>query len=337
MKLLGIESSCDETAAAVVEDGVAVLSSVVASQVDMHRPYGGVVPELASRKHLEMIGPVVAEALRIAGTDLRRIDAVAVTQGPGLIGALLVGFCFGKSLAYALNRPWIGVDHLDGHLHSVFLEPPAPAFPFIALLASGGHTSIYYVVSHTSAQCLGQTVDDAAGEAFDKVAKMLGLGYPGGTAIAELAASGDPDSIRFPRSYLDRDAFNFSFSGLKSAVHRYLQTHPEIGKNQLPDIAAAFQAAAVDVLTDKVVRAAREKHCRQIALVGGVAANQRLRDQVAAAAEKAGVAVFAPSLALCGDNAAMIAAAGYYHLKARDWRTEPLTADVYSRAAFKPH
>ncbi|RJP90932.1 MAG: tRNA (adenosine(37)-N6)-threonylcarbamoyltransferase complex transferase subunit TsaD [Desulfobacteraceae bacterium] len=330
MKILGIESSCDETAAAVVEDGVTSLSSVVSSQVALHRPYGGVVPELASRKHLEMIVPVVNEALQNAGMDKSQVDAVAVTQGPGLIGALLVGFCFGKSFAYALNVPWIGVDHLMGHIHSVFLESPSPEFPFIALLASGGHTSIYYVVSPTQAECLGQTVDDAAGEAFDKVAKMLGLGYPGGKIIADLARFGDADKIPFPRSYLDKDAFNFSFSGLKSAVHRYIQTHPKDYQHQSADIAASFQASVVDVLTYKVMHAAKEKKCRHIALVGGVAANQMLRDGVRVAARKEGLAVFTPSLQFCGDNAAMIAAAGYHYLKAR--AGQDLASDVYSRA-----
>ena len=336
MKILGIESSCDETAAAVVEDGVTTLSSVVSSQVEMHRPYGGVVPELASRKHLEMIGPVVNEALQAAGLDKNQVDAVAVTQGPGLIGALLVGFCFGKSFAYALGIPWVGVDHLIGHIQSVFLTSPSPEFPFIALLASGGHTSIYYVTSHTHAECLGQTVDDAAGEAFDKVAKMLHLGYPGGKIIGDLATTGDPDKIPFPRSYLDKDAFDFSFSGLKSAVHRYIQTHPKDYQDRVADIAAAFQASVVDVLTYKVMRAAAEKGCRQVALVGGVAANQRLRDQVRAAARKEGVAVFTPSLQLCGDNAAMIAAAGYHYLKAGTRQTGDLNSDVYSRVKSSP-
>jgi N6-L-threonylcarbamoyladenine synthase len=334
MKILGIESSCDETAAAVVEDGVTTLSSVVSSQVEMHRPYGGVVPELASRKHLEMIVPVVSQALHAAGIDKKQVDGVALTQGPGLIGALLVGFCFGKSFAYASGIPWIGVDHLEGHIHSVFLTAPSPEFPFIALLASGGHTSIYYVISHTNAQCLGQTVDDAAGEAFDKVSKMLGLGYPGGKVIADLAATGDPDRIPFPRSFLDKNAFDFSFSGLKSAVHRYIQSHPDDYKDQIADIAAGFQDAVVDVLTYKVMRAASAKGCRHIALVGGVAANQRLRERVRQDAQKAGIAVFAPPSDLCGDNAAMIAAAGYHFLNARDEHAGNLNADVYSRAAY---
>jgi len=331
MKILGIESSCDETAAAVVEDGVRILSSVVSSQVEVHHPYGGVVPELASRKHIEKIVPVVSDALRLAGIDPQQVDAVAVTQGPGLVGALLVGFCFGKSFAYALNIPWVGVDHLEGHINSVFLESPSPDFPFIALLASGGHTNLYYVKSHIDIECLGQTFDDAAGEAFDKVAKMLGLGYPGGNVISDLAKTGDPEKIKFPRPYLDKNEFNFSFSGLKSAVNRYIQTHPEY-HDQRADIAAAFQESVVDVLTHKIVRAAKEKKCRHVALVGGVAANQRLRDHVAEAAHEKGITAFLPSVELCGDNAVMIAASGYHSLKDPKRQTGELDMDVYSRA-----
>jgi N6-L-threonylcarbamoyladenine synthase len=335
MKILGIESSCDETAAAVVEDGVNMLSSEVSSQVDVHHPYGGVVPELASRKHIEMIVPVVCEALRKAGIDETQVDAVAVTQGPGLVGALLVGFCFAKGFAYASDIPWIGVDHLKGHINSVFLESPSPEFPFIALLASGGHTSIYHVISHLHAECMGRTRDDAAGEAFDKVAKMLGLGYPGGRVISELAKTGQASAIKFPRPFLDKSEFDFSFSGLKSAVNRYIQTHSETYQDQIADIAAAFQESVVDVLVYKATRAAMEKNCRHIALVGGVAANQRLRDQIREAAEREGITVFTPSIELCGDNAAMIAAAGYYYLKDPCRPAEDFSMDVYSRATKK--
>lgn len=332
MKVLGLESSCDETAAAVVEDGVRILSSVVASQVEIHHPYGGVVPELASRRHVEMIVPVVAEALAKADMTAKEVDAVAVTRGPGLVGALLVAFCFGKSFAYALDIPWVGVDHLEGHIHSVFLESPSPEFPFIALLASGGHTNLYYVTSPTRVECLGRTFDDAAGEAFDKVAKMLGLGYPGGKIISDLAETGDPAKISLPRPYLDKDAFDFSFSGLKSAVHRYIHTHPDTFMDQRADIAAAFQASVADVLTFKVIQAARDRKCRHLALVGGVAANRRLREQVRATAKAHGMTVFLPSIDLCGDNAAMVAASGYYRLKNPDWKPENLDQDVYSRA-----
>jgi N6-L-threonylcarbamoyladenine synthase len=332
MKILGIESSCDETAAAVVEDGVTILSSVVSSQVEIHHPYGGVVPELASRKHIEMIVPVVSEALSLAGIDAAQVNAVALTQGPGLVGALLVGFCFGKSFAYALDIPWVGIDHLEGHINSVFLESPSPEFPYIALLASGGHTNLYHVTSHTQIECLGQTFDDAAGEAFDKVAKMLGLGYPGGRVISDLASEGDPDKIKFPRPYLDKNEFNFSFSGLKSAVNRYIQTHPDEYQSQAADIAAAFQASVVDVLTYKIIAAAREKKCRHVALVGGVAANRQLRDNITDSAQKYGITAFLPSVELCGDNAAMIAATGYYYLNDPTRPAGELDMDVYSRA-----
>ncbi|MEA2077278.1 MAG: tRNA (adenosine(37)-N6)-threonylcarbamoyltransferase complex transferase subunit TsaD [Candidatus Marinimicrobia bacterium] len=331
MKILGIESSCDETAAAVVEDGVNILSSIVSSQVDLHHPYGGVVPELASRKHMESIVPVVRESLSKAGIDEAQVDAVAVTQGPGLVGALLVGFCFAKAYAFALDIPWIGVDHLKGHINSVFLESPSPEFPFIALLASGGHTSIYHVTSHLHAECMGRTRDDAAGEAFDKVAKMLGLGYPGGMIISELAEKGQPSAIKFPRPFLDKKEFDFSFSGLKSAVNRYIQTHSDEYQDQIADIAAAFQESVVDVLVYKAIRAAMEKNCRHVILVGGVAANQRLRDQIRKSAKREGITIFTPSIKLCGDNAAMIAAAGYYYLKDPGRPAGDFSMDVYSR------
>jgi len=215
MIILGIETSCDDTGAAVVKDGHEILSNVVSSQIKIHHPYGGVVPELASRKHMETIVPVVEQALSEAGIDWSRVDAIAATHGPGLVGSLLVGFSFAKACAYSLNIPWIGIDHLEGHINSVFLEPDAPPFPFVSLLVSGGHTSIYYVTGHTHYQLMGQTRDDAAGEAFDKVAKMLGLGYPGGCVIDEMAKSANSNRIRFPRPYLNKSEFDFSFSGLK--------------------------------------------------------------------------------------------------------------------------
>ena len=330
MIILGIETSCDETAAAVVVDGVQILSSVVSSQTDIHHPYGGVVPELASRKHMEAIVPVVTEALAVSGMDSKQLDAIAVTQGPGLVGALLVGFCFAKSFAFALDIPWVGVNHLEGHINSLFLEENSPPFPFVALLASGGHTSIYHVTSHTGFELVGQTRDDAAGEAFDKVAKMLGLGYPGGGVIDRLATQGDPGNIVFPRSFLDKSTFDFSFSGLKTAVRRYIQKNMNAYQQQLPDIAAGFQEAVVDVLSFKVVHAAMMKGCEHIALVGGVAANNRLRQKVRQEADLKGLKVYIPSIDLCGDNAAMIAAVGYHYLIAG---TESgLCDDVYSRA-----
>ncbi|MDM8525594.1 tRNA (adenosine(37)-N6)-threonylcarbamoyltransferase complex transferase subunit TsaD [Desulfococcaceae bacterium HSG8] len=329
MKILGIETSCDETAAAVVADGTEILSSVVSSQIDVHHRYGGVVPELASRKHIEAIIPVLSEALDNAGISTGQLDAVAVTRGPGLIGALLVGFSFAKAYAFTLDIPWVGVNHLEGHINSVFLEPDPPPFPFVALLVSGGHTSIYHVTDHTSARVMGQTRDDAAGEAFDKVAKVLGLGYPGGGVIGRLAEKGDPKKIIFPRAYLDKSGFDFSFSGIKTAVNRYLQTHENEYEQQYPDIAAGFQEAVADVLSYKVIRAAMEKQCEHIAIVGGVAANTRLREKVSQDAGEKGIAVHIPGYDLCGDNAAMIAGVGYHYLKSG--KMADINTDVYSR------
>ncbi|MBR9985076.1 MAG: tRNA (adenosine(37)-N6)-threonylcarbamoyltransferase complex transferase subunit TsaD [Desulfosarcina sp.] len=334
MIVLGIESSCDETAAAVVCDGHEVRSSVVASQVAVHHPYGGVVPELASRKHIEAIVPVVNGAVAKAGITADQIDGVAVTQGPGLVGSLLVGFSFAKGFAYAHKIPWIGVDHLEGHIDSVFLEPNPPPFPFVALLVSGGHTSIYHVTSHQDFHPLGQTRDDAAGEAYDKVAKMLGLGYPGGEVIDRLAAQGDPEKFFFTRPFLDKEQFDFSFSGIKTAVSRHVQTHPKTYQEDQTHIAAGFQAAVVEVLSYKIIHAARKKGCRHLAVVGGVAANRGLRTIVTRDAADAGITVHIPSLDLCGDNAAMVAAVGYHRLKAGE--RAGMDEDVYSRVRLRP-
>ena len=334
MIVLGIESSCDETAAAVVKDARQVVSSVVASQVSVHHPYGGVVPELASRKHIEAIVPVVESAISEAQITPQEIDGVAVTQGPGLIGSLLVGFSFAKGFAYGHGLPWVGIDHLEAHINSVFLETNPPEFPFVALLVSGGHTSIYHVTSHIDFHPMGQTRDDAAGEAYDKVAKMLGLGYPGGVAIDKLAAQGNPDRIAFTRPYLDKERFDFSFSGIKSAVMRHLQLHPNPTEADRRDIAAGFQAAVVDVLTHKIVNAAREKCCHHLAVVGGVAANRGLRESVSRAASAASIEVHIPAIDLCGDNAAMVAAVGYHRLKAGE--RSQWDDDVYSRVKFRP-
>jgi N6-L-threonylcarbamoyladenine synthase len=329
MMILGIESSCDETAAAVVVDGRRVLSSVVASQVDVHHRFGGVVPELASRKHIEAILPVVQEALSRAGITREGLEAVAVTQGPGLVGSLLVGYSFAKALAFGLDIPWVGVNHLEGHILSVFLEADPPAFPFCALLASGGHTAIYHVTAYTAMERMGQTRDDAAGEAYDKVAKVLGLGYPGGKVIDDLAHQGDPGRIPFKRPFLDRNGFDFSFSGIKSAVSRMVQNDPDGMAHQVADLAAGFQEAVIDVLTHKLMQAARERECAHVVVVGGVAANRRLRERVRQAGAEQGVAVHIPGPALCGDNAAMIAAAGYHYIQ--EGRRGKLDDDVYSR------
>ena len=329
MNILGIETSCDETAAAVVKEGTTLASSIVASQIEVHHRYGGVVPELASRKHIEAIIPVVDESLHKADLSLKDIDAIAVTRGPGLVGALLVGFAFAKACAYALEIPWVGVNHLEGHINSVFLEADPPTFPFVALLVSGGHTGIYHVTSHTTVELMGQTRDDAAGEAFDKVAKMLELGYPGGSVIDRISRAGDPARIKFPRTYLDKSDFDFSFSGLKTAVNRYIMNHKDRIEDQIPDIAAGFQEAVMDVLCYKAIRAAMVKGCDRIALVGGVAANSRLREKLRSDARRQGIHVHIPSLHLCGDNAAMIALVGYHYLNSGI--VSGLQDDVFSK------
>jgi len=330
MYILGIETSCDETAAAVVQNGTDILSCKVSSQVEVHHRYGGVVPELASRKHIEAIVPVVAEAIRDSGLKTKQIDAIAATRGPGLVGALLVGYSFAKAYAYASGVPLIGVNHLEGHINSVFLEQGRPPFPFVALLASGGHTGIYYVTSHTSIELMGQTRDDAAGEAFDKVAKLLGLGYPGGSVIDKLSKEGNPTKIAFTRPYLNKSDFDFSFSGIKTAVSLYVGRHPTDFKMRVADIAAGFQEAVIEVLTYKVINAALKKGCKHIAVVGGVAANSGLRHKVRLQSERQGLEVHIPSIQLCGDNAAMIAAAGYHYLNA-GIRAE-LSDDVFSKS-----
>ena len=329
MYILGIETSCDETAAAVVQNGTQILSSKVASQVEVHCRYGGVVPELASRKHLEAIIPVVTDSISASGLGVDQIDAVAATRGPGLVGALLVGFSFAKAYAYALGIPLVGVNHLEGHINSVFLEPVTPPFPFVALLASGGHTAIYHVRSHTAMELMGQTRDDAAGEAFDKVAKLLGLGYPGGKVIDQLAKEGDSEKIVFARPYLDKSGFDFSFSGIKTAVNLYISRHQSDYETQKADIAAGFQAAVVEVLTYKIINAALKKRSPHIAVVGGVAANSALRHKVRLEAQSQGLKVYVPSVHLCGDNAAMIASAGYHYLKSG--KDAKLSDDVFSR------
>ena len=335
MRILGIESSCDETAAAVVEDGREILSSVVATQVEVHHLYGGVVPELASRKHIEAIVPVVEQAIAESGTDRNGIEAVAATQGPGLVGALLVGFSFAKAYAFGQKIPFIGVDHLEGHISSVLLSDAPPPFPFVALLASGGHTAIYHVTAEGDYTLLGQTRDDAAGEAYDKVAKMLGLGYPGGKVIDQLAMQADSKGVEFPRPYLDKEKFDFSFSGIKTAVHRHIQSQEGLlTQEQKAEIAAGFQAAVVDVLAHKLLHAAKVKRCRHVAVVGGVAANQGLRQRLLGEAADRMVTLHIPPISLCGDNAVMIAAAAYHHLQ--DGTKTPIQADVYSRQLRTP-
>ncbi|MDY0374273.1 MAG: tRNA (adenosine(37)-N6)-threonylcarbamoyltransferase complex transferase subunit TsaD [Desulfobacterium sp.] len=332
MIILGIESSCDDTAAAVVSDQNIVLSSVVSSQIEVHHRYGGVVPELASRMHIEAISPVVAGAVEQAGITLDQIEGVAVTRGPGLIGALLVGFSFAKAFAWARNIPWTGVNHLEGHIYSTLLSDDPPEFPFTVLLASGGHTSIFHVASQDRFELLGQTRDDAAGEAFDKVAKMLSLGYPGGAVVEKLAAKGDPCLIDFPRALLDREGFDFSFSGLKSSVARYIQLNGENLIEMMPHIAAGFQAAVTDVLVFKLIQAARKTRSSRIAIAGGVSANNYLSARMKKEAAENGMTLYLPPRSFCGDNAAMIAARGHRLILQGDLCQ--LDSDVFSRTRY---
>ncbi|MCF6247210.1 MAG: tRNA (adenosine(37)-N6)-threonylcarbamoyltransferase complex transferase subunit TsaD [Desulfobacula sp.] len=329
MIILGIESSCDETAASIIKDGTHILSSIIASQIDVHHKYGGVVPEIASRMHVEAIGPVVDEAIKKARIRLSDIDAVAATRGPGLIGALLVGFSFAKAFAWARKIPLAGVNHLEAHIYSLFLMDHPPEFPFITLVVSGGHTNIYHVTSFDQFELMGQTRDDAAGEAFDKVAKMLGLGYPGGPVIERLAKTCDPDMIKFPRPLLEKNSFDFSFSGLKSAVARFIHDHEVTSNKKKARIAASFQEAVIDVVATKLIRAAKAKTCSRIAITGGVSANQTLIQKVTKSAKAKGITTFAPPIELCGDNAAMIAARGHRMIQLGN--TCCLGHDVFSR------
>ncbi len=316
MRVLAIETSCDETAAAVVDDGRHVRSSVVSSQIALHARFGGVVPEVAGRAHLESIVPVVDEAMAQAATTPADIDAVAATIGPGLIGSLLVGVSAAKAYAMAWGVPFVGVNHLEGHLHAAFVEDPDMALPAAVLLVSGGHTMIVAMESDEGGaasryRLLGQTIDDAAGEAYDKVARYLGLGYPGGPAIDRIAADGNPQAVSFPRALRDR-GFDFSFSGLKTSVVTYVRAHPE---TPVADVAASFQEAVVDILVDKVRRAAAAIDARAICIGGGVAANSQLRSRIAAAARDDGRTAFIPSRAMCTDNAAMVGATAWHRLR----------------------
>ncbi len=314
MIILGIETSCDDTAAAVVRDGQDILSNVISSQAEYHKKYGGIVPEIASRKHQENIIPVIAEALERASLDLGDIDAVAVTQGPGLIGALLVGVNAAKALAMARGLPLVGINHLEGHVLAPHLEHDIP-FPNITLVVSGGHTNIYLVEGTGSYRLMGKTRDDAAGEAYDKVAKLLGLGYPGGMVIDRLATQGSP-AIAFPRPMIHDKSLDFSFSGLKTAVLYHVKNnYPDgVAEADLPDIAASFQEAVVELLVEKTLRACRESKVTTIALAGGVAANSRLRSEIERRGNLESIDVYLPAPILCTDNAAMIAKAGSYKL-----------------------
>ncbi|MBD3182839.1 tRNA (adenosine(37)-N6)-threonylcarbamoyltransferase complex transferase subunit TsaD [Candidatus Poribacteria bacterium] len=335
MIVLGIETSCDETAAAVVEDGKLVLSNVVASQVDVHSIYGGVVPELASRKHIQNIVPVMTQALNDAGINLDDVDGIAVTQGPGLVGSLLIGISVAKAIAYTRDIPIVGVNHLEGHIYANYLEYDELDPPFVILVVSGGHTDLVYVGSRDRHyEKLGQTLDDAAGEAFDKVAKLLELGYPGGPVIDRMAKDGNPEAVDFPRPVLHDHSLNFSFSGLKTAVLNYVTKELEQGNSiNKADVVASFQAAVVDVLVEKTIRAAEMKSVNTVALGGGVAANSMLREQLAERCKKEGYKLFYPSkIIMCTDNAAMIAGIGYFILKDGENSELSLSTDAFKRS-----
>jgi len=331
MLILGIETSCDETAAAVVEDGQRVLSSVVATQFELHAAYGGVVPELAARRHLENILPVIRGALDQAGVTLKDLDGLAVTQGPGLIGALVIGMAAAKALAFTLQKPLAGVHHLKAHILAAFLTESPPPFPFVALVVSGGHTNLYLVRSFLEMELLGRSRDDAAGEAFDKVAKLMQLGYPGGVEIEALAAAGDPGAFHLPRPRIAAEPLTFSFSGLKTAVVHQLKKDPGILEDAAAraNLAASFQEAVVDSLTSRAFLALQQTQTRRLVVCGGVACNRRLRQALQAQAQPAGVELHLPPPALCTDNAAMVAALGH-HLLAAGQRLD-LAADVFSR------
>jgi N6-L-threonylcarbamoyladenine synthase len=327
MIVLGIETSCDDTAAAVVKDCKRVLSSVVSSQ-SVHQLYGGVVPEIASRQHIRLVVPAVSTALEEAGVGLDDVSGVAATVGPGLIGSLLVGLCFGKALAFATRKPFIGVNHIEAHLFAVLAETEELEPPFVGLCVSGGHTELVHVRGFGQYELVGSTVDDAAGEAIDKVAKMMGLGFPGGPEIETLGAMGDPNRIAFPKARLKRKGLDMSFSGLKTAVKYFLQANSPLSQELKQDVAASFQRTVNDVLVEKLVEACRATQVSQAVLAGGVARNTALREKASQACLDMGVKLFVPSPSLCSDNAAMVAVAGSLRLAAGE--TSPLEVSACS-------
>ena len=331
--ILGIETSCDETSAAVVENGKNMLSNVVSSQIDVHNAFGGVVPEIASRKHTETIVHVIDQAMKTSGTASEEIGAVAVTQGPGLVGSLMVGISTAKALAFSWEKPLVGVNHLEAHIASAHIENEID-FPFVALIVSGGHTNLYMVRGFLDFDLLGSTRDDAAGEAFDKGAKALGLGYPGGVEIDRLSKNGDPDAVSFPRP-LNNESFDFSFSGLKTALLNHVRKNPVETEDDLHDVCAGFQEAIVETLVSKTLNAARKNGVRSVVMAGGVACNSRLRRLGEQRIESEGISVFMPSPSLCTDNAAMIAALGHHMYE--DGRISSFDISPYSTARRKSY
>ena len=325
---LGIETSCDETAIAVLADGRTVLSNVISSQIDIFKNYGGVVPEIASRHHLENINGVLAQALSDAGVTLDDIDLIGVTDGPGLVGALLIGLAHAKAVAFATGKPLVGVHHIQGHISSNYVAFEDLEPPFMALVVSGGHTCIVDVKDYNSFEVLGQTRDDAVGEAFDKVARVLGLGYPGGPLIDKLAKEGNPHAIEFPRVFLEKDSLDFSFSGIKTGVLNYLNGQRQKGLSVCEaDVAASFQQAVMDVIVAKTIRAAKTRRQKRIVVAGGVAANSRLREMLGDACQKEGIRMYCPPPILCTDNGVMIACAAYYKYQAG--MTSDFTLDAF--------
>ncbi len=338
MLVLGIESSCDETAAAVVRDGREILSSVISSQIAIHKKWGGVVPELASREHLDKIDAIVTEAIEVSNIDLKNIDAIAVTQGPGLVGSLLVGVCYAKALAFGLNKPFIGVNHIEGHVFSVNFDNPPIQFPAFALIVSGGHSNLFYVPEAGQYKIIARTRDDAAGEAFDKVSKMLGLGYPGGPIVEKYALEGDSKKFKFTLPKISDGRPDFSFSGLKTAVSKYVREQniqtvlqEESVTQEIKDLCASFQATAIKILISAVEKTAEEYQPKTLIVAGGVACNDALRESSRLAAAKLGIPIYFPTKHLSTDNAAMIAAAGNFHLERGERADYSITADTSMR------